>query len=222
VFLASFAQATSLNTGGTPGIARYGLWLIPLAIPLLHEAEEVLSVRILAPIALVSCALSLAEFHPARPVAYLAPTRLASFLWDRHPRLDNPPPEIFFERLAHVPSRMAPGESLPRIAPIATTSCSKLLIIAGAAPVACPLPQPIPPQCTPPGAYCYANRSSAGYTFRRVAPPLVDEEEAPGSMGSLSPSGGATASRASTASLHGCLQARDLISPLVPHTQCRA
>ncbi|HYC23428.1 MAG TPA: hypothetical protein VEI94_12025 [Candidatus Bathyarchaeia archaeon] len=190
VFVASFAQTTSLNTGATPGMARYGLWLIPLAIPLLHEADGVLSRRIVAPIALASCLLCLTEYHPAQPVAYLAPTRLASFLWERHPRLENPPPEIFFERLAHVPSRQAPGEPMARIAPIATGSCSKVLLIGGAGPAGCALGREVPPPCALPGAYCYANRSGTGYVFRQVAPPLVDEEEARGAHGSGGPAGG--------------------------------
>ena len=36
VGLLTFAQTPNVNHGGTPGPSRYGLWLMPLAIPALR------------------------------------------------------------------------------------------------------------------------------------------------------------------------------------------
>src|SRR6185436_17755581 len=40
VFTASFAQTTNFNSGGTPGLGRYGIWLVPLAIPVVMAADR--------------------------------------------------------------------------------------------------------------------------------------------------------------------------------------
>src|SRR5262249_57692872 len=39
VFLGSFAQTTSLNTGATPGMARYWVWLLPPPTPPLRSSS---------------------------------------------------------------------------------------------------------------------------------------------------------------------------------------
>ena len=36
-FLFAFAQAPNANSGGTPGMSRYALWLLPLAVLLLDR-----------------------------------------------------------------------------------------------------------------------------------------------------------------------------------------
>jgi len=164
IFLLSFAQTTNLNNGATPGMCRYALWLIPLAIPIFQRAATVvppLSNGWFVPLALASCLWSLVAFHPRRPENYCAPTRVASILWTRWPSLSNPPPEIFAERLS--------GEE-PGLVPVATADCAKVLVIGGQWPVPCP-PQPVPPMCGTPHALCYANRTEGGYDFVRVAPP---------------------------------------------------
>ena len=37
VFLMSFAQTGNMHHGGTPGMSRYILWLVPLGVPFLRE-----------------------------------------------------------------------------------------------------------------------------------------------------------------------------------------
>ncbi len=161
-FVTSFAQTTNVNSGGTPGPARYGLWLIPLAIPVLREAERHggrVWRRVLAASAVASAVWSLVVYHPARPEFFLAPTRLAAWLWERHPALDRPLPEVFAERLTGLDifTKLYP--------PAATASCSKVLLVEARWPRHC-APVPTPGACAAPGEYCYANRRADGsYAF---------------------------------------------------------
>jgi hypothetical protein len=165
MLLVSFAQTTNFNHGGTPGISRYALWLIPLAIPIFQRFAAVMpsgSERWLVPFALASCLSSIVAFHPSRPEHYLSPTLAASIIWERWPSLYNPLPEIFSERLS--------GEE-PGLLPVATSDCAKVLLSGGQWPVPC-YPQEVPPICGTPNALCYANRIEGGYLFVRVPPPI--------------------------------------------------
>lgn len=165
IFLLSFAQTTNANNGATPGMSRYALWLIPLAIPVLQRVEAVISPvsrRWFVALALASSAWSVVAFQPQRPENYLTPTRAASILWTRWPWLDNPLPEIFAERLS--------GREPARI-PVGTPDCAKVLTIEGDWPVPCGPRQQAPPACRKPGALCYANRGKGGYEFVRVMSP---------------------------------------------------
>jgi hypothetical protein len=158
-FLGSFAQNVNVNNGGTPGMTRYGIWLIPLLIPPLRRAAD--SSRrfasLLAPAALVGAVWALVAFNPARGQHIDRPTALARFVWDHEPALDNPLAEVFEERLLHADGVRGPA---------ATPSCSKALLVGGMWPATCRTrPQP-PPACLRPGALCYANRDGAGYSFR--------------------------------------------------------
>ena len=163
LFLIAFAQTTNFNNGATPGMSRYGIWLIPLTIPIFERATAVStpSARWFIPLSLASCLWSVVAFQPRLPESYCTPTRLASVLWSRWPALDNPLPEIFVER--HWGGELG-------LAPVATPGCAKLLLIGGQWPVPCP-PQPVPPECSRPDALCYANRTAPGYDFVRVPPP---------------------------------------------------
>ena len=173
IFLLSFAQTTNFNNGATPGMSRYALWLIPLAIPVLQRAETVItpaSRRWLLPLALASCAWSIVAFQPNKPENYLAPTRAASTLWTRCPWLDNPLPEIFAERLS--------GREPARL-PVGTRDCAKVLTIQGEWPVPCGLGQQVPPGCRRPSALCYANLGPGGYEYVHAPSPpryLFDRE----------------------------------------------
>ena len=163
IFLLAFAQTTNFNNGGTPGMSRYVIWLIPLAIPILQRAPAV-SVppqRWLIVLSMASALWSIVAFQPGLPESYCTPTRLASVLWTRWPAIDNPHPEVFVERLW--------GGELG-LAPVATPGCTKVLLIGGQWPVPC-APQSTPSACGSAVAICYANRTASGYGFVRVAPP---------------------------------------------------
>jgi hypothetical protein len=169
MFLVSFTQTTNVHHGGTPGLSRYGVWLIPLAMPWLRAARDVstgwlntLSVAAAVP-SVVACALI---FHPRHPDNYREPTALAQFLWTRHPRLTNPLPEIFGDVLT-------PG--IEPTLPIATASCEKVLLVGrgdaqGMWPMPC-YPAEVPPECRTPEALCYANLTADGYRFSPTRDP---------------------------------------------------
>lgn len=161
----AFAQTTNVNHGGTPGISRYALWLIPLAVPLLlaasgrHKAPP----GWLAATVAVSIAWCLLYYHPARAESYEEPTRAAAVVWRYAPRLSSPLPEVFAERLTH----RAPG-----LLPIATPSCSKVLLIEGAWPAPCSPAATMPESCRQPAALCYADRRfgrPGGYRFQHLS-----------------------------------------------------
>jgi hypothetical protein len=159
IFLVSFAQITNINNGGTPSISRYGLWLIPLAIPLLQEADTAFSQKLrlwLAPVAIASLVWCIFMFHPNLSENSLTPTRLASFLWTRYPSLNNPLADVFFERISHAEQALFP---------IATATCSKILLVGGLWPATCLPEGDIPAHCMDPEALCYANRTPQGYKF---------------------------------------------------------
>ena len=156
------ATASNVNHGGTPGLSRYATWFIPLAIPLFQEADRLLGRRMawMALPALASAALGVWAFHPARAEAADRPTRLASFLWTRHPSVDNPLPEVFAERLRGLDENWLP---------VATPGCEKVLLPGrGGRDSVWPMPcAPVTPpaRCQAPGATCYANRTKTGYEF---------------------------------------------------------
>jgi len=166
ILLVSFAQTPNFNHGGTPGVSRYALWLIPLAVPILQRAAVAVSPssqRWFVPLALASCFWCIVVFHPSRPERYKAPTRVASIIWERWPWLDNPLPEIFSERLSG-------GE--PGLLPVATPGCTKALLIGGQWPAPC-YPHPVQGVCGSREVLCYANRHEDGYAFVPVAMPLA-------------------------------------------------
>lgn len=165
VLLISFGQTAQIQSGGTPGIARYALWLIPLLIPLFAIARK-LDLRHLTvfvfPVAIVSALLAFATYAPVHVERYLTPSRIAAFVWNHFPQFDNPVAVIFFERIAH-------REDSPK--PIGTPTCSKILLVGGLGPPTCPIPQPTPKKCsTTPITYCYANRIGNEYEFSDAPP----------------------------------------------------
>ena len=163
VLLVVFSQTTNMNHGGTRGMSRYALWLIPVSVPWLREAARAFDTwgnRCMTVLAAASCAWSLVEYHPARPEAAFTPTAIASRLWSDFPSLNDPPAEIFLERLSPIG-----GET--QVLPTATPTCSKLLMAGGHWPVPCP-PEPVPPMCAGDRRLCYANQTASGYSFAPV------------------------------------------------------
>jgi hypothetical protein len=162
LFLLMFTQMLNVNSGGTPGPSRYGLWLLPVAIPVLEAAPPGLALRALTAASVVWCTVF---FAPSRPENYLQPTRLASYLWQRWPAADDPLVEIFAERISG--SQPAPEP------PLATPGCEKVLIVGrgSGTPTAWPgrcEAQTAPPFCREVGVLCYANRSKGEYGYSRL------------------------------------------------------
>lgn len=171
-FLWSFAQVTNFNHGATPGMSRYGLWLLPLGIPLLRlvagpdrPAESVFCRRCLQALCVASVAWSLVGFRPSLPEGAGTPSTVARFLWHQFPSLDQPLPEVFAERTSGRETRALP---------VAEPGCAKVLLLGDGAeggmwPAPCP-PAVVPAECRRAGRLCYADRTPDGYRFVPVAP----------------------------------------------------
>jgi hypothetical protein len=160
ILIAGFVQSVNVNHGATPGMNRWTLWLTALAVPLLTDVEwRGGARRILGAASLASLVWAVVFFQPARPEDYKTPTRTATWIWSHAPWLDNPPIEIFAERV----SRAEP----PRI-PIATPDCRKVLTLAGRWPVPCLPPLGPDARCAKPESACYANAGRSGYGFAPV------------------------------------------------------
>jgi hypothetical protein len=169
IFLGSFAQGSAVNSGGTPSLDRYDLWLIPLIIPALlicFRQGPRRMFRWIMPLAVISSLLSLNGYQLSKPDGtYLRPSRLASYVWRVYPSVDNPVPGVFFIRESHTEDA---------IAPVGTPNCSKILLVDGNSSGACPLPQAPPRGCmSTQKTICYANssqpkraiRTGHGYSF---------------------------------------------------------
>ncbi|HYM22709.1 MAG TPA: hypothetical protein VEU08_05865, partial [Vicinamibacterales bacterium] len=156
ILLVSFTQTTNVNSGGTPGPSRYGLWLIPLTLPVLATSVDAAWMPALALVSVVWCG---ALYAPARAEQYVAPTAVARLLWTEWPAVDNPVAEVFAERAAG-------REPSPNPPIAAGRGCSKVLLEGtGSSSVTvanCPAVSDIPTECQPPGVYCYANRTGPG------------------------------------------------------------
>jgi hypothetical protein len=165
VFLLSFSQAPNQHHGATPGLSRYALWLIPLAIPFLRDAAAAGGVswqRFAWSAAVASSLVSAFAFHPNVLQYSREPTIAARFLWTKHPGWNNPLPEVFSEI-------MTGGES--RFVPAATPGCEKVLLVGRSDgtsfPVPC-FPAEVPAECAAAGTLCYANRDGQRYRFTRA------------------------------------------------------
>ena len=166
IFMLSFAQFWHLNTGGTFGMHRYAVWLIPLAIPIFAEAQVNFGARLnsrLAPVAIVAPISSVIVAHPLYGENYLTPTWLAEKVWTTYPSLNNPLVDVFSYRVAH---RDIGGA----YEPIAVNNCAKILLVMGRPPLNCIAAvsgilttESLPPRCVQFGARCYANRTTSGY-----------------------------------------------------------
>ena len=76
LFMYSFAQTPNLNSGGTFGMARYALWFIPLAIPVLAEGQAAFGAKFdrwVIPPAIIGMVWSVALAHPRLPESYRIP-----------------------------------------------------------------------------------------------------------------------------------------------------
>ncbi len=162
LFLFSFSRTTNMHHGGTPSLSRYAFWLIPLAVPLLCKVREARGVwpAFVWTAAVMSAVTSVVAFHPSVRQNSREPTWLATFLWTRHPAWNNPLPEVFIETQLHVDEPLVPAMS---------PGCEKILVAgrdadAGVWPVPC-YPAPLPDECRPTGAMCYANRTRHGFDF---------------------------------------------------------
>lgn len=154
-----FGSVVNINHGGTPGMSRHALWLIPLAIPFLPERTAPQPRVLMSTLALAGAIWSIAFYRPSVGEEFLTPTRAAAWMWSRHPSWNNPPREIFAERVRHR-ENVLPGAA-------ATPDCAKILTWDGVGPPECPR-MAVPAKCE--RGPCYANRQGDG-TYRFVMAP---------------------------------------------------
>ena len=160
VLLSVFGRVVNINHGGTPGMSRHAVWLIPLAIPFLPDRTAPRPRVTLAVLAICGALWSIAYYRPSLDEQFLEPTRAARWLWSRHPSWTNPVPEVFAERLRHR-ENVLPG-------PAATPDCAKILLWDGIGPPECGR-MAVPAKCQI--GPCYANRRREGTYQFVVAPP---------------------------------------------------
>jgi hypothetical protein len=162
LLLSGFAQSVNLNHGATPGMNRWTLWLLPLALLFArHDIQDASTRprrnRLIIMLAVANVAWGGWFFRPSIPEMYRYPTRLAAWLWTVAPRVYQPAPEIFAERASH---------REPAPVPTAWPGCTIVLIEDGSWPVSCVPASPTPPACRGVGRLCYAvpASSAAGAT----------------------------------------------------------
>ncbi|SHG39716.1 hypothetical protein [Massilia sp. CF038] len=144
--LFAHSSTTNLNSGATPGLARYALWYMPLMLPVLLQVLGYLRARPLAgrlTLALVVLlgGVSLQVNDPRRFERYTTPSLSSRALQKHLPGLYNPPPEVFAERYS------GHGENVyaQNVRAVVGPDCRKALIMgnpdsrAALAPPACGL-----------------------------------------------------------------------------------
>ncbi|QNK75203.1 hypothetical protein H7F36_08390 [Variovorax sp. PAMC28562] len=128
-----FAQSstTTLNSGATPGLARYALWYIPVFYPfaiflgnrLLTQAKIYLTTSVLAALA-IYFGINSYIYDPRQPESYVTPSPLSSFLQTYAPSLYDPPTEVFAKRFSDSGDSVATQSLSAIVGP----SCDKALV----------------------------------------------------------------------------------------------
>ncbi len=127
------SSTTNLNSGATPGLARYALWYLPLAFPVFlwvfgHFALR--SKRTLAAgvVLVLLTIVSMGVNNPRRHERYATPSMLSELIQTKLPFLYSPPAEVFLERYSGV------GEAVygKNVRALLGPDCRKILLLPGA------------------------------------------------------------------------------------------
>ncbi|MDL5366159.1 hypothetical protein QSH18_11130 [Xanthomonas sp. NCPPB 2654] len=131
--MAAQAATTNINSGGTAGPARYGLWYLCLFYPIVALLKPLSASRLNRWIAracwfvaMVAAAIGVRDYLPNKPESYTSPSRAASLIYGHAPWLWNPSPEVFAERNAQLGERTPPGPAL-----VLGQGCRKALFLPG-------------------------------------------------------------------------------------------
>lgn len=131
VGLAAQSSTENLNSGATPGIARYALWYVPLFFPLgmtaIHWASVRVSRQVLVGALVLTCFIYNWNVNrPQLPESYETPSAISLGVQRYLPWLYDPPAEIFAERYSGLgESIWQRGSSAVVIGP----DCRKALIL---------------------------------------------------------------------------------------------
>lgn len=168
VLMLAFSQTSNFQHGGTPGLSRYALWLLPLALRPFELAWSQTRARTwLGPCAVASFLACLVAYHPSVAEKAYRPSYATRWLWTSAPGFFNPLPEVFSETVR--------GDDEGIHVPAGLPGCEKVLMQGGGAwrpmwPVPC-YPAAVPEICRHAGSFCYANRTDRGYAFDPVPRP---------------------------------------------------
>lgn len=133
VCIYTHSSTTNLNSGATPGLARYALWYMPLFFPFFlkflewAKAERVRRYTVNFIIFMIFIATASSNM-PTEGETYQAATSLSKFIQQYVPRLYNPPPEVFLERFSGYGESPLAGQVSAVVGP----DCRKVLLIPGA------------------------------------------------------------------------------------------
>lgn len=124
------AAATNVNSGATIDLARYGIWYIALAYPIVLLAEnKIKSIKmasILFSIAITTFALfNILRYWPSNAENNTTPSPVSRWLYSHAPNIFNPNLEVFYERNSGI------GETAPIEKPaiILGPDCKKVLLL---------------------------------------------------------------------------------------------
>ncbi len=132
ISLFSQSSTQNLNSGATPGIARYALWYIPLFFPLVlsilnfTKNQPWLKLMIIF-VCVVSLAYTYKYQRPSLNENYTQPSPLSLLIQKNASSLYNPPAEIFTERYSGV----GESPSLSQARAIIGPDCRKVLVFTG-------------------------------------------------------------------------------------------
>lgn len=125
----SHASTENLNSGATPGLARYALWYIPLAYPAVLAvitacSDAAMRRRLLATAIIVTGVVATAyAYLSVRWESYTRPSIVSRIVQTHAPWLYTPPPEIFGERYSGV------GEPMSAVSAVVGPDCKKTLLL---------------------------------------------------------------------------------------------
>lgn len=126
------SSTTNLNSGATPGVARYSLWYLPIWFPIVYYVvrkfpeKKFLATVLLVPIVLIGL-VSIKKNNPKHSEQYSNPTWISNAIQTKLPSLYTPPAEVFAERYSGY------GEAIHRFKPLGVLGpdCRKLLVFSG-------------------------------------------------------------------------------------------
>lgn len=136
IYILAALYATSanqnINSGGTAGVARYGLWYLCVFFPAALHATGLLTEKT-ASLASKSCLsgllfgaaiLNFINYRPSLGQSYTTPSPAARWVYGHFPRLYSPNQEIFFERNSGLGEVAAIRPSI-----VLGPDCHKLLLL---------------------------------------------------------------------------------------------
>lgn len=130
ITLVAHASTLNINSGGTTGVSRYGLWYIPLFVPIvlwLLKLGTIRARRLIIGVIVILSIPNIYQNHPGVREQYTSPSFTSMIIQTYIPRLYDPPAEIFGERYSGVGEAFSMHGSFPVMGP----DCSKLLVPNG-------------------------------------------------------------------------------------------